>query len=73
MEGLDTELDRTVLDEISDAMIHILRNAVDHGIESPDERVAGKSEVGKIRLSAREKNNVIIEIEDDGRGLDLEK
>jgi two-component system chemotaxis sensor kinase CheA len=75
MDGLDTELDRTVLDEMSDAIMHLLRNAVDHGIESPEERLAaGKCEVGKIRLSARrEKNNVIIEIEDDGRGLDIEK
>jgi len=75
MEGLDTELDRTVLDEISDPLVHLIRNAVDHGIESPEERKkAGKDEVGRIRLSAwREKNNVIIEIEDDGRGLDVEK
>ena len=70
MEGLDTELDRTVLDEISDPLIHLVRNAVDHGIESPEERkAAGKSEVGRIRLAAwREKNNIIIELEDDGRG-----
>lgn len=75
MEGLDTELDRTVLDEISDPLVHLIRNAVDHGIESPEERKAlGKPEVGVIKLSAwREKNNIIIEIEDDGRGLDLEK
>lgn len=75
MDGLDTELDRTVLDEMSDPIMHLLRNAVDHGIESPAERVsAGKSEVGRIRLSARrEKSTVVIEIEDDGRGLDLEK
>lgn len=75
MEGLDTELDRTVLDEISDPLVHLVRNAVDHGIESPEERKkAGKDEVGRIRLSAwREKNNIIIEIEDDGRGLDVEK
>ncbi|MFN3383320.1 MAG: chemotaxis protein CheA [Archaeoglobaceae archaeon] len=75
MEGLDTELDRSVLDEMSDPIMHLVRNAVDHGIESPEERiVAGKSEVGKIKLSAkREKSNVVIEIEDDGRGLDLEK
>lgn len=75
MEGLETELDRTVLDEMSDPIMHLLRNAVDHGIETPEERIlAGKNEVGKIKLSARrEKNNVVIEIEDDGRGLDLEK
>ncbi|ADB58423.1 chemotaxis protein CheA [Archaeoglobus profundus] len=75
IEGQDTELDRTVLDEITDPLIHIIRNAVDHGIETPEERKkAGKSEVGKIVLSARrEKNNVVIEIEDDGRGIDVEK
>lgn len=75
MEGLDTELDRTVLDEISDPLIHLIRNAVDHGIETPEERrVVGKSETGMIRLAAwREKNNIIIEIEDDGRGIDVEK
>ncbi len=75
MEGLETELDRTVLDEISEPLVHLVRNAVDHGIESPEERVkAGKSEVGHIKLSAkREKNNIIIEIEDDGRGIDPEK
>ena len=75
MEGLDTELDRTVLDEISDPLVHLVRNAVDHGIESPEERrSAGKSETGRIRLAAwREKNNIIIELEDDGRGLDVEK
>ncbi len=75
MEGLDTELDRTVLDEISDPLIHLIRNAVDHGIETPEERkAAGKSEVGRIRLAAwRDRNNVIIEIEDDGRGIDVEK
>jgi len=75
MEGLDTELDRTVLDEISDPLIHLIRNAIDHGIEPPEERKnAGKDEIGKIKLSAwREKNNIIIEIEDDGRGFDLVK
>ncbi|MCQ1535947.1 chemotaxis protein CheA [Methanosarcina sp. KYL-1] len=74
IEGQDTELDRTILDEINDPLVHLVRNAVDHGIESPEEREqAGKSEIGHIKLSARrEKNNVIIEIEDDGKGMDLE-
>ena len=74
IEGQDTELDRTILDEISDPLVHLVRNAVDHGIESSQERKkAGKSEIGHIKLSARrEKNNAIIEIEDDGKGLDLE-
>jgi two-component system chemotaxis sensor kinase CheA len=74
IEGQDTELDRTILDEISDPLVHLVRNSVDHGIELPEEREnAGKSEVGHIKLSARrEKNNVIIEIEDDGKGIDVE-
>lgn len=74
IEGQDTELDRTILDEISDPLVHLVRNAVDHGIEYPEAREkAGKNEVGNIKLSARrEKNNVIIEIEDDGKGIDVE-
>ncbi|WP_410507286.1 chemotaxis protein CheW [Methanosarcina hadiensis] len=74
VEGQDTELDRTILDEISDPLVHLVRNSVDHGIELPDDRKkAGKSEVGHIKLSARrEKNNVIIEIEDNGKGIDVE-
>lgn len=74
IEGQDTELDRTILDDISDPLVHLVRNSVDHGIEFSQERKkAGKSETGYIKLSARrEKNNVIIEIEDDGKGLDLE-
>lgn len=74
IEGQDTELDRTILDEISDPLVHLVRNSVDHGIEPSEERIkAGKSKIGNIKLSARrEKNNVIIEIEDDGKGLDLE-
>jgi len=75
IKGEDTELDRTVLDEITDPLIHLIRNAIDHGIEPPEERKkAGKSEVGKIILSARrERNYIIIEVEDDGRGIDIEK
>jgi len=75
MEGLETELDRTVLDEMSDPLVHLVRNAVDHGIETPEERkAAGKRETGRIKLTAwREKNNIIIELEDDGRGIDVEK
>ncbi|MBE3575219.1 MAG: chemotaxis protein CheA [Firmicutes bacterium] len=75
VEGGDTELDRTVVDEIGDPLVHLLRNAVDHGIEPPEARVAaGKPAVGRVRLSARhEGNQVLIELSDDGRGLDLEK
>lgn len=74
MEGKEIELDRTVLDEINDPLVHLLRNAVDHGIEPPEERVRnGKNQQGSIRLSAsREKNHVIIKVEDDGRGIDPE-
>lgn len=71
--GNDVELDRMVLDEIGDPLIHILRNAVDHGIESPDERKSSdKPEEGSIVLSAtRAKNHVLIEVLDDGKGLDI--
>ncbi len=72
VEGKETEMDRTVIDEIGDPMVHLIRNAVDHAIESPEDRVAkGKSEVGTITLIARhEGNNVIIEVRDDGKGVD---
>jgi len=65
-------MDRTVIDEIGDPMVHLIRNAIDHGIEMPDDRVArGKSEVGTITLVARhEGNNVLIEVKDDGKGID---
>ncbi|MDG5775535.1 chemotaxis protein CheA [Haloarculaceae archaeon H-GB1-1] len=74
IEGEDIELDRTILTEISDPLMHILRNSVDHGIESPDEReAAGKDRTGHIELRAsRERDHVIIEVEDDGEGLDVE-
>ena len=75
MEGEETELDRTVVDEIGDPLVHLIRNSLDHGIEMPEERIKkGKPRVGTIELSARhEGNNVIIEIKDDGKGLDREK
>lgn len=75
IHGEDTELDKMVIEEISDPLIHIIRNAVDHGIESPAERLRkGKPETGTIRLKAyHEGNHVVIEIMDDGRGLDLDR
>jgi two-component system chemotaxis sensor kinase CheA len=75
MEGRDIEIDRTVLDEIGEPLIHLLRNSIDHGIKTPEERQkAGKNPVGTIRLSAqRSGDNVIIEVEDDGAGVDPEK
>ena len=71
IQGEETELDRTVIDEIGDPLVHLLRNAIDHGVESPAERQAkGKNPVGEIRLIARhEGNNVIIMVEDDGAGV----
>jgi len=73
--GSDIELDRVVLDEISDPLIHLIRNAVDHGIEKPEERVKlGKSPRGKIVIKVvREKGHIVIEISDDGRGIDFDK
>lgn len=75
MEGEDTELDRTVIDEISEPLVHLIRNAVDHGIESSDERIKnGKNSRGTVKLIAyQEGNNAVIKVEDDGRGLDIEK
>lgn len=74
MTGEETELDRTVVDEIGDPLMHLLRNSADHGIESSDERrKKGKPEVGTINLDAyQEGNNVIIEVKDDGNGIDVE-
>lgn len=75
MSGEETELDRTVIDEIGDPLMHMLRNAADHGLESNAERVkAGKPEVGSIFLNAyQDGNNVVIEVRDDGKGVDVEK
>lgn len=75
MTGEETELDRTVIDEIGDPLIHLLRNSVDHGIESVEKRrESGKSETGHISLKAYQSgNNVIIEVDDDGAGIDTEK
>lgn len=75
MTGEDTELDRTVIDEIGDPLMHLLRNAADHGLESNQERIAmGKPEVGSIFLNAyQDGNNVVIEVRDDGKGIDTEK
>ncbi|MBR5116272.1 MAG: chemotaxis protein CheA, partial [Lachnospiraceae bacterium] len=74
MTGEDTEMDRTVVDEIGDPLMHLLRNSADHGIEPPEERVAaGKPETGQIFLHAyQDGNNVVIEVGDDGRGIDAE-
>jgi two-component system chemotaxis sensor kinase CheA len=73
--GADTELDKLIVEDISDPMMHIIRNAIDHGIEPSGKRLEhGKSEKGTIRISSYQKgNHVVIEVEDDGNGIDLEK
>jgi two-component system chemotaxis sensor kinase CheA len=75
MTGEETELDRTVIDEIGDPLMHLLRNAADHGLESNEDRVkAGKNSAGSIYLDAyQDGNNVVIEVRDDGGGINTEK
>ena len=72
VEGKDIELDRAILDEIADPLVHLLRNAVDHGIEPPAERAAaGKPPEGQVVLAAeRERSSVVVRVTDDGRGID---
>ena len=74
-EGEETELDKTVIDQLGDPLVHLIRNSIDHGIEAPAERAAaGKPTVGSIRLSAAHDGaHVVVTIEDDGRGLDPER
>ena len=75
LEGQDTELDRTVIDEIGDPMVHLIRNSLDHGIERrEDRRAVGKPEKGILKISAyQEGSGVIIEVSDDGAGIDPER
>ncbi|MCR4817638.1 MAG: chemotaxis protein CheA [Fretibacterium sp.] len=75
LEGEDTELDRTVIDEIGDPMVHLIRNSMDHGIEHPSERKAlGKPEKGILKIAAyQEGSGVVIEVSDDGAGIDPER
>ncbi|HCD72029.1 chemotaxis protein CheA [Thermovirga lienii] len=75
MEGRDTELDRSVIDEIGDPMVHLIRNSLDHGIEPPEERLAkGKPETGLLRIRAyQDGSSVVVSVEDDGRGIDKDK
>ncbi len=74
IKGEETELDKTLIEEINDPLVHLVRNSVDHGIEKPETRIAnGKNPVGTLVLSAEhEGNNIIITIEDDGKGIDPE-
>jgi len=75
LEGEETEIDRSILDKIEEPLIHLVRNAIDHGIETPEERVEkGKPETGTIKLAAyQEGDRIILLIEDDGRGIDVDK
>lgn len=73
--GADTELDRAIVDELNDAVLHVLRNAIDHGIEPPEERrMRGKPARGAVRLEVRrQRDRVVIEVRDDGRGIDVDR
>jgi two-component system chemotaxis sensor kinase CheA len=73
IEGEDTEADKNVLESLSDPLIHMVRNSLDHGIETPDERrAAGKPEQGVVHITAHQENdNVVIEVRDDGKGIDI--
>ena len=75
LSGESTELDKTVMEKIGDPLVHLVRNSLDHGIEIPEDRIAaGKPETGEIHLNAyHEGGNIVIEITDDGAGLNLEK
>lgn len=75
LAGGETELDRSVIEVIGDPLLHILRNSLDHGLETPEERkAAGKPETGVVRISARHQENyIVIEITDDGRGINTER
>ncbi len=74
-EGENTEVDKTVIDRLADPLVHLVRNSIDHGLETPDERrAAGKPEAGHVRLSARQSGGeVIITVKDDGRGINRER
>jgi two-component system chemotaxis sensor kinase CheA len=75
VDGQEIELDRSLLDEIGDPVVHLLRNAIDHGLETPDERVkAGKSPTGRLTLvAARDRSAVVIRVTDDGKGIDRDR
>ena len=75
LSGEETELDKSVIEEIGDPLVHIIRNAIDHGLEMPEERLAaGKNAEGIVRISAyQEGNSIVIEISDDGRGVNVDR
>jgi two-component system chemotaxis sensor kinase CheA len=74
IKGEDTEVDKNLIEEINDPLVHLIRNAVDHGVENPEVRIkAGKNPRGKVLLAAEQLgNNIVITIQDDGKGLDVE-
>ncbi|MCG6551488.1 MAG: chemotaxis protein CheA [Candidatus Magnetominusculus sp. LBB02] len=74
LSGEDTELDKSIIEEIGDPLMHLIRNSVDHGIETPDDReTIGKPRAGTVLLSAyQEGNNIVLSIEDDGKGIDVD-
>ncbi len=74
IQGADTELDKFIIEDLADPVMHVIRNAIDHGIESTDEReLKGKESIGTVHISARQRgNHVVIEVEDDGKGFDEE-
>ncbi|MBM4379347.1 MAG: chemotaxis protein CheW, partial [Deltaproteobacteria bacterium] len=75
LSGTETELDRVILDELADPLLHLLRNCIDHGMESPEGRKdSGKPATGQVRLEVRrERDRVVVEMEDDGRGMDASR
>lgn len=75
IEGAETELDKSIVEEINEPFVHLIRNAIDHGIELPQERIQkGKNRIGILKLSAaQEGNHIVISVEDDGKGMDKEK
>jgi two-component system chemotaxis sensor kinase CheA len=75
MRGEETEIDRNMVEEIYEPLVHMIRNSIDHGIEAPEDRIkAGKDAVGKVLISAEQKGgNILIDIKDDGRGIDVER
>jgi two-component system chemotaxis sensor kinase CheA len=75
VEGKDIDLDRSMLDDIADSIVHLLRNAIDHGIEAPEVRIAaGKDPTGRVTLSAeRDRSAVVIKVTDDGKGIDRQR
>ncbi|WP_291490483.1 chemotaxis protein CheA [Desulfurella sp.] len=75
IEGAETELDKSIVEEINEPFIHLIRNAIDHGIEPPNERIQkGKNKIGTLKLTAsQEGNHIVISVEDDGKGMDKEK